>query len=364
METGENGKDNYQNQSEPKRIKLEDYSADVELEDSQKWQPQSSVHNFSCHKCPEGFATSEEIVHHWTEKHGLHPANCSVCNANFPTSTEMWDHKVAIHGIPCELCENFFETEEKLMDHVKSVHLKNESDMEENERGNFKDAEDHQDIKPTEYFDDGTGIGIALSLSTNSKIELETKPPNSEFQSVNMKSEVPSSNDPSFTCHLCPEVFQTMPQIKHHWFEKHDLKPAHCIFCKKPFPSARLMGVHKKEVHGITCEICHKVFRKQIGLEDHIKQVHGLVKQNCCTICGLVFTRELDLKKHVVESHSDVPGSIKRCDVCQYTCLTEEDLIKHKGKHMASTCPVCGIVLESRGAAKRHRQETKHQALL
>jgi len=444
-------KDNYQ--SDPKRIKLENESADVKLEDSQKW----TQHNLSCHKCPEGFGTSEEIIHHWSEAHGLHPANCTVCNDHFPTVIEMWDHKVAIHGIPCELCDSLFETEEKLTDHVKSVHL---NILEENGEQNFNDAKDHQDVKPAEYIKDNTGAD--LDLPTNNKSGLETIPPNSQSQivntncnahsptikdmwdekvsihgipcelcesffkteekltehvklvhlnetnleengeqnfndakdhqdvkptvysecttrmapnlptnskngleNVNTNSKAPVSADPSltFTCHLCPENFQTVLQLKGHWSVAHNLpKLVHCGVCAKLFTCRKLKYEHKIAAHGITCEICSKNFKTKKGLGDHAKEVHG-VKQNCCTVCGLGFTKELKLKKHVFDSHSNVPGAIQRCNTCRFYCLTEEEMTKHKGIHVSTKCSVCEMVFPSNGAALRHLR-TKHPVLL
>jgi len=317
------------NQTQPDKNKLQNDSTAVKSEDSQKKkkrQRYSAYRHTICDFCldDEYFETPDGIIEHWTKVHGLRPSNCSVCDALFPTISDMFDHKVEIHGIPCALCESesYFETLGKLREHVKVVHLI-VSDLEKNGEGEGNE-------------DDATDV---------------------------------------CRCQLCPKTFKdketVVSEIKHHWRKTHGVNPILCGYCDLP-PLGPFVLKRKDEIKiamdgGVTCDSCAQIILPRPELEDHLTEVEArrLLKHSFCIACCKIFPEDtvacLEIwrkKKAVDYNYPSIPFKepIRQCKKCTFYCSTEEIMTKHMElEHGPRVCSICGKVSANKALAKYHR---------
>nr|XP_054752932.1 uncharacterized protein LOC129258727 [Lytechinus pictus] len=100
------------------------------------------------------------------------------------------------------------------------------------------------------------------------------------------------------------------------------------------------------------CPECGKILCRKSALRTHILGVHSRSRNHLCEVCGKAFRASYHLSQHR-KSHRTKTFS---CDLCDFTSDVRMDIFDHQQLHPNNfiLCHVCGTVLKSKTALKRH----------
>ena len=89
---------------------------------------------------------------------------------------------------------------------------------------------------------------------------------------------------------------------------------------------------HEKTIHGdeiYNCGQCDFKCKRKDNIYQHIRNKH-LEKNIRCEECEFVTNRKFVLKRHIHAKHT-----LKKCNECDYTSLSQLDIKKHKNNQHA-----------------------------
>ena len=78
-----------------------------------------SAHTFKCMKCPKLFEIKKDLQEHLIVEHYF---KCEECDLVFDSKSKMSDHNDKEHTFRCNECAQIFTSEAKRSDHIKSAH--------------------------------------------------------------------------------------------------------------------------------------------------------------------------------------------------------------------------------------------------
>ena len=323
----------------------------------------STGKTYQCIKCQKTFATEAEIQLHVTShvlaEGVLH--ECKLCRQVFDSPAKLQCHLIE-HSYPdkeyrCPICRALFSCANDIQSHaiehgMDSRHHKcmncNQSFFFPAELMNH--SKSHPRCQQESKFNCGEckqSFASLFSLSNHMKLHL---------------------NKPTVKCSVCPEVFQTVLEMQHHYFrihseadpvEKpktydcakcgksfpcmsnlqghmrihHDGKKYTCGECNKVFALARNLTIHMRSHSGekpYQCPICDKRFARKENRKVHM-QSHSGVRPFMCPHCGKMFSRKFHVQVHM-RTHSKSRVSINQCEICQETFTLAKNLRRHLKK--------------------------------
>lgn len=170
---------------------------------------------------------------------------------------------------------------------------------------------------------------ITKDLSKNNKYFCNVC--DSQFESASVLNDhfLTHSNDKSFKCYYCSEIFLEEKSLKFH-LKFH--KPFHCERCDKSFTEKFYYNEHQLIHTGekpFSCSKCPKKFIRKKDYKVHFK-THSDDKPFECTICNKTFALKSRLNRH-----SNIHLGIKpfACEFCSKQYSRNDDLIIHRRSH-------------------------------
>ncbi|XP_061382933.1 zinc finger protein 629-like isoform X1 [Danaus plexippus] len=184
------------------------------------------------------------------------------------------------------------------------------------------------------------------------------------------------TDETPFQCVACDKKFKRLILLKRHEKIIHaDLPQQVCPNCPATFLSIEELEAHKKRhIHierPYSCNECDKKFHEKATLQRHIQVVHNREPTYCCGYCPERFVSLSKLTKHVRSHAGDRPYPCKfcdksftkshhytrhlrvkhrsrhteqyRCEQCDDTFTSQDDLIYHSAIHATQNliCPLC-----------------------
>lgn len=198
-------------------------------------------------------------------------------------------------------------------------------------------------------------------------------------------------------CSICPEVFDSIADLRKH-LNTHDPGETHkCHECNKEFDSRKTYNCHvhsfshRRKVDPNTkfsfkCPKCHLSFNNNSLLENHKNTEHLKVKPYICTICGRQFPAEIKLRYHMnrhkgikqfqcsecssmftsasgLKKHGLRYHSAERpipCDLCDKSFVCQSEYNLHKQRNHSEkllSCPICETKFYSQANLRPHIQK-------
>ena len=223
----------------------------------------------ACSHCPKFFSDQTLLD---THLRGLGQSfKCSLCSNVYTKKRFLQDHERRKHTgetpYSCSLCEKKFTMSYMLKDHINR---------------------DHTDV-PQKF------VCQFCGKKYNRK------------STMLEHSKTHSGGDPSTTCDICEDTFNTKLAYKHHQ-NKHQEK--------------------------FKCEECGKCFGNPRNFEHH-KISHSGLKQFQCSCCVKAYSSMKSLKKHMEIKHDEIQGKslTYRCNNCDKAYTNKRSLEKHSKKH-------------------------------
>ncbi|XP_030831212.1 zinc finger protein 423 isoform X2 [Strongylocentrotus purpuratus] len=324
----------------------------------------STGKTYQCIKCQKTFATEAEIQLHVTShvlaEGVLH--ECKLCRQVFDSPAKLQCHLIE-HSYPdkeyrCPICRALFSCANDIQAHaiehgMDSRHHKcmncNQSFFFPAELMNH--AKSHPQCHQESKFNCGEckqSFASLFSLSNHMKLHL---------------------NKPTVKCSVCPEVFQSVLEMQHHYFrvhseaevvEKpktydctkcgknfpclsnlqghmrihHEGKKYTCGECNKVFALARNLTIHMRSHSGekpYQCPICDKRFARKENRKVHM-QSHSGVRPFMCPHCGKMFSRKFHVQVHMRTHSKSRMTSTHQCEICQDNFTLAKNLRRHLKK--------------------------------
>ena len=140
------------------------------------------------------------------------------------------------------------------------------------------------------------------------------------------------SNEKSYVCDLCGELFTTKKELKKHNKTWH-MKERQCDHCGKILVSTRSRENHKKkhqiENSNVSMEIPNDTETTKNEEITNTTLEGNDKKSRQCDLCGEIFATKKELKKHNEAFHSKE----RQCDECGKVFISTEAFESHKTRH-------------------------------
>ena len=164
----------------------------------------------------------------------------------------------------------------------------------------------------------------------------------------------------SLVCHICNKTFL----FRNNYIAHLNTHENDCEICKKQFPSASLLTIHRKCIHpeGI-CYVCHRWFSSNALLREHRAKVHdisimtffcriceknirserkfrthmeshGEKRPFSCTHCGKLYARYLAMTAHSERCDLLDERKVFECDICKKAFYNKEKFVPHMKQHL------------------------------
>ncbi|KAI5635009.1 zinc-finger associated domain (zf-AD) domain-containing protein [Phthorimaea operculella] len=197
------------------------------------------------------------------------------------------------------------------------------------------------------------------------------------------------SEDNIFECQVCRFSLETFGAIERHMNTHY--RNYVCRECGTGCITKYRLKVHIKNMHiegNFPCEHCQKVFTSHLKLKNHVNTVHKLFNRFKCQKCPERFSDYFKRQRHMVEKHGVAPLRYKcnvcdrtfprrytlsrhmrrdhlemkdyQCDICPYTCFTNNELQVHMVKHNGDRIFECHICSK---AYARKKTLTEHMRI-
>lgn len=148
---------------------------------------------------------------------------------------------------------------------------------------------------------------------------------------------MPAVSSKTYACTICPDTFDRIHLVKHHWSKAHKISDAQvCKACEIPFANKQLAQQHRRSAHDILCYLCGKGYENVDQLDDRIDNVHNTMLNYICRICGIKFRHNKLLIDHMKEHESweTLLGPLVFiCEICGAKFLEESQLREHEMIH-------------------------------
>ena len=136
----------------------------------------------------------------------------------------------------------------------------------------------------------------------------------------------------NFQCGGCESSFREKKNLQQHMRKRHGFKKYKCDHCNFHSDDRSNVVRHEKTTHGneiYNCDQCDFKCKRKDHLYRHIRNKH-LEKNIRCEECEFVTDRKGVLKRHIHAKHT-----LKKCNECDYTSLSQLDIKKHKNNQHA-----------------------------
>lgn len=209
----------------------------------------------------------------------------------------------------------------------------------------------------------------------------------------------------TFSCHLCPIVFDEWVKLEEHIKEhvsetepsdiytkmdKDQIDPNNFLICSlKPniHEDMEICSSNSKQVDLnnfslFVCSLCQSRFHLKCQLEDHMTKSHGIVDTTRCPVCWKRFKDVTVLAKHmfihtyddkgkkkdkVLDKEVNVPiphSKTYKCPICSEIFNTNDELLNHVTLHKKAIlkkskykCEFCGVGYEKPSQLKIHKRK-------
>ena len=179
-------------------------------------------------------------------------------------------------------------------------------------------------------------------------------------------------------CQYCNKELSRRRLAKHiDFFHNKDPTKSNCEFCKKTFPSIKLLRKHEKIDHlnkSQKCEFCENSYIHKKSLQSHIREKHTNPKTSNpmiagnCDLCGKCFASQKFLSNHKQIYHRG--GKQNKCDLCGKLYFHRKGLKKHiEEKHSEKepkenaneiVCSLCNNMFQSIPDFEKHLSESNY----
>ncbi|KPJ17537.1 Zinc finger protein 425 [Papilio machaon] len=284
-------------------------------------------------------------------------------------------------GYPCYYCRKLFENLDKLREHL-TQHKKKEikkilstygaeyfvvyvdvTDLKcticDEKVSNLNDLKSHLiKVHKKNYYSEYTDRVIPFKLSPNNIFECQVCGFNFEtFGSIERHMNIHYRN---YVCEECGSGFITKYRLRVHTKSLHEAGNYPCDICKKVYTTAQKQKNHVAAVHmnlkRFKCPKCPERFSEYFKRHKHLVETHGMTPLKYkCNVCDKSFDRRYSLSRHLKRDHLEERGF--HCDICPYTCFTNNELrvhmIKHNGERIYE-CTVCKKSYARKKTLKEH----------
>ncbi|XP_013139265.1 PREDICTED: zinc finger protein 2-like [Papilio polytes] len=284
-------------------------------------------------------------------------------------------------GFPCYYCRKLYENLDKLREHIKQ-HKKKEikkilstfgaeyfvvyvdvTDLKcticDEKVLNLNDLKTHLIKKHNKkYNNEYTDRVIPFKLSEDNIFECQVCGFNFEtFGSIERHMNVHFRN---YVCEECGSGFITKYRLRVHTKSLHESGNYPCEICKKVYTTAQKLKNHISAVHmslkRFKCPQCPERFSEYFKRHKHLVDVHGMTPLKYkCNVCDKSFDRRYSLSRHLKRDHLEERDF--HCDLCTYSCFTNNELrvhmIKHNGERIYE-CTVCKKSYARKKTLKEH----------
>ncbi|XP_052070994.1 uncharacterized protein LOC127709458 isoform X3 [Mytilus californianus] len=281
--------------------------------------------------------------------------NCFYCGKIFHSESLTWRHVDQRHrstktGIfHCYLCNLSINTLEQLQLHVKNVHP-------------LMDALTCQEIfrKRSKY-----------RKCRQKKRSVEQLSADHEKQ----RKKYQEKHKDRYKCDVCQEKFTYFMMMKKHIANEHNGENFGCNDCNMWFKDKRTLKRHQMKEHlkgcvkeQSTCYVCNLKFRSDISLKRHKLKEHLIEDKHlsksrenvACEQCGKIVTRR-SMRLHLLV-HREKEFM---CEYCGEKFRRRDVMKQHRQIHLRKKnvvksetsgyeCLICGLILSTNGALKRH----------
>ncbi|XP_049883321.1 zinc finger protein 718-like [Pectinophora gossypiella] len=285
-------------------------------------------------------------------------------------------------GFPCFYCRSTFDNVDKMKEHQQKSHKKSELRKLLSTYG-VESLVIYVDITDLKCAICGESINSISELKSH-LIKTHKKDYLQEFTDRVIPFKLSETN--TFECQICGFRFETFGSIERHMNVHY--RNYVCKDCGTGFVTKYRLKVHIKSMHiegTFPCEVCKKVFTTQQKLKNHTDAVHKLVKRFKCSKCPERFSEYFTRQKHMVAVHGMAPLQYKcnvcdksfdrrytlsrhmkrdhleerdyQCEMCSYTCFTNNELRVHMIKHNGARifeCAVCKKSYARKKTLKEH----------
>lgn len=133
-------------------------------------------------------------------------------------------------------------------------------------------------------------------------------------------------------CPFCGAFFCSQQKYIDHILRRQEGNSEYvCTYCKKVFPSQRLLNNHcKRHVKAFKCPNCSVAVNSSWELKRHISTVHAKIKTLACGECGRSFFQKSDLDKHM-KLHYSI--ELFHCNFCEKKYRWKKQLKEHMKMH-------------------------------
>lgn len=305
--------------------------------------------------------------------------NCTICNKEFESVTDLKIHCVQDHRIKkfkCTKCNHSFNREHKFIIHWKKMH----AELKTQQSFHFRDypIKDLQHTCPhcpkTFVQNSSMRYHIRLThcenrpiwfcdqcaLTCNDRRTLDNHIlKHHSKEGVNIKRVSRSKNQNS--CNKCEFVGTSKEIQSHQWSDHYHVKILkqisryECLICKETMKSRATAQRHYIVVHENgtkplrVCFECTTAFELYDDFEFHV-QNHG--SSHICLICGISFTNHIELSMHK-KTHRPVLDHEKKflCDLCGFRSAQKSTLVKHMANLHGGVKPTFEAACENCGKA-------------
>lgn len=305
------------------------------------------LHKNQCSHCNKNFTSKSDLDKHVRVHTNQRPYVCLDCGQTFKQLGSFKGHQAAKHAIlkngyfVCNICEKYFPLKERLKLHLRT----------------------HAGIKPykcklcDKQF--ARGGGLAQHLRTHDGL----KPYGCKLCGAHFTSSANLTNHAKrhlglrdYMCHICGKAFYRIDGLKKHLNCYHNnikayrcdicnkdlkghlgqhmkmhlnTKPHGCAHCGSRFAQRSQLTVHQRIHSGekpYRCEVCWKAFAYSTTLKLH-KRCHTGEKPFKCLLCDASFIQLPHLKKHMLCVHKTKDPYV--CKYCKQFYKTKMLLEKH-----------------------------------
>ncbi|KAJ2938672.1 hypothetical protein O0L34_g11998 [Tuta absoluta] len=286
---------------------------------------------------------------------------------------------------PCFYCRRMIENLNKLKDHQLRMHNKSE----------IKKALSAAGAESLVVYVDVTNLKCTICNENIENIndlkEHLTKIHKKVFIQGVTDRVIPFklTEDNIFECQVCRFSLETFGAIERHMNTHY--RNYVCKECGTGCITKYRLKVHIKSMHiegNFPCEQCQKVFTTHLKLKNHVNTVHKLFNRFKCQKCPERFSDYFKRQKHMVEKHGVAPLRYRcnvcdrtfnrrytlsrhmrrdhlemkdfQCDICPYTCFTNNELRVHMVKHNGDRIFECNVC---RKAYARKKTLTEHMRI-
>ncbi|XP_045107959.1 zinc finger protein 658B-like [Portunus trituberculatus] len=306
----------------------------------------------------------EEMVTKMKNKYHKKKHKCSTCEKSFPSRAHLKEHEVShssVQQFQCSVCGQGFKRKNALSKHMRIFHPNGphnvvcscgkvfaSRDLMEKHKEN---SGQHRLLVCGEC-----GILYKTQASLDSHLLLHRESQTSEGIAW------------PYTCHTCQEKFSSRASLSNHTKEFHSISVFQCPECSKTCKTLKLLHLHRVRKHTagdqqFLCPLCSKTFHILKDLRRHM-QTHNPAGARECPVCHSKFKTDSTLRTHM-KSHSK--GKPYDCSICLFPFCSVEALTAHLQSYHSiedvgsdfsetwnSKCLVCGQVFLRRSALAQH----------